>query len=410
MLDAIVRRAAETVADRDAGVSAAGTAPVITLFIIGLGQGGAETQLVALSRYLKACRWDTEVVSLLLPGRFLSELERSGIPIWSANIARRGAGLRGLAALPRLLRHLRTRRPHVLCTFMFHANVAGRVLARLAGVPVVVSSIRNEHLGPRWKEWLEAVTERLSDLTVVNSESVAASLAARGVVSQSRCRVIPNAVDLARFPPRDASARASTRRTLGVAPGAFLWVTVGRLETQKDYPGLLRAVSLLRERHPSVRLAVAGDGPLGPWLRALSARMELDDTVAWLGLRDDVPDLLDTGDAFVLSSRWEGSPNVVLEALAAGLPVAATDVGGVRELVEDGRSGFLVQPGDARALVSAMDRMMTRPPEDRRHMGEQGRRSVRHRHEATAVLDQWRRLLSDACRAKQRRGRGRACR
>ena len=375
--------------------------PVITLFIIGLGAGGAETQLVTLSRYLKSCRWDTEVVSLLSPRRFVPELERSGIPIWSGNIAHRGAGVRGLAALLRLLRHLRARRPHVLCTFMFHANVSGRVLARLAGVPVVVSSIRNEHLGPRWKEWLESVTQRLSDLTVVNSDAVAASLAARGVVSRARCRVIPNAVDLARFSPRDSSARASTRRALGVPPGAFLWLTVGRLEAQKDYPGLLRAVALLRERHPSVRLAIAGDGPLRQWLRALGARMALDDTVAWLGLRDDVPDLLAAGDAFVLSSRWEGSPNVVLEALAAGLPVAATDVGGVRELVEDDQSGFLVRPGDAPALAAAMDRMMTRQPEARRQMGEHGRRSVRHRHEATAVLDQWRRLLSDAWRAKR---------
>jgi glycosyltransferase involved in cell wall biosynthesis len=123
--------------------------------------------------------------------------------------------------------------------------------------------------------------------------------------------------------------------------------------------------------------------------------MALSGRVGWLGLRDDVPDLLAASDAFVLSSRWEGSPNVVLEALAAGVPVAATDVGGVRELVHDGRSGFLVPPGDVAALAGAMDRLMTLSSEERRRMGQRGRHAVRQRHDASVVLEQWRRLLSE---------------
>ena len=306
--------------------------------------------------------------------RFVAELESRGISVWSPGITGPASAVRGLW---RLLRHLRARRPQVVCTFMFHANVPGAVLGRLAGVPVVVSSIRNERFGPRWRERLEALTQRLCDVTVLNSERVAASLIARGIVRKDRCRVIPNAVDVARFSPDGFSTRESTRRRLVVPPEAFLWLTVGRLEPQKDHESLLRAAAGLREQHSYLRVALAGDGPLRDSLQRLSRRMALEDVVCWLGVRTDVPDLLAASDAFVLSSRWEGSPNALLEALAAALPVVATDVGGVRDLVEDGRSGYLVPPADAEALGTAMGRVMTLPRDQRLQLGRRGRDSVR---------------------------------
>jgi glycosyltransferase involved in cell wall biosynthesis len=342
--------------------------------------------------------WPIEIVSLLPAtrfgeGRFVDELETGGIAVWSPEIT---GGASVACGLWRLLQHLRARRPQVLCTFMFHANTVGAILARLAGVPVVVSSIRNERFGPRWREHVEAVTQRLCDTTVVNSPRVAASLLARRIVPRDRCRVIPNAVDLGRFAPGECPARESTRRRLGVPSEAFLWLAVGSLEAQKDHESLLRAAGQLRRRCRGLRIAIAGDGPLRAPLGRLSRAMGLEDTVHWLGLRHDVPDLLAASDAYVMSSRWEGSPNALLEALAGALPVAATEVGGVRDLVEEGRSGFLVPPGDSAALAAAMGRVMTLPPEERRRMGRCGLRSVQSRHDSQVVLEQWRRLLLDA--------------
>lgn len=381
-----------------------GRPPRTSLVITGLGQGGAETQLVALSRHLASRGWRTEVVSLLPPARhaaetrrFVAELQSLGIPVWSPGITSRTAPVRGLWAL---LTHWRARRPDMLCTFMFHANVVGRLVGRLARVPVVVSSVRNERFGPRWRERLEAATAGLCDVTVVNSEAVAASLAARGVVRRDRCRVIPNAVDFARFPPRAPATRAAMREQLGLPHDAFVWLAVGRLYPHKDHAALLRAVTRLRERHPSMRLAIAGDGPLRRVLRRQTCELSLGERVHWLGLRDDVPELLAASDAFVLPSRWEGSPNAVLEALAAAVPVTGTDVGGVRELIEDGRSGFIVPPGDVAALATAMERLMRLPAEARARMGRRGRHWVRQRHDASDVLEQWRRLLSDAWAAR----------
>jgi glycosyltransferase involved in cell wall biosynthesis len=371
--------------------------PVTSLLITGLGQGGAETQLVALARDLASRGWDVEVVSLLPAGPgsvhgggFGEELAAGGIPVYSPALL----GPRALpSALWALLRHWRGRRPDVVCTFMFHANVVGTVVGRLAGVPAVATSIRNERFGPRWRERLEALTQRLSDVTVVNSESVAASLLARGVIPPDRCRVIPNAVDLARFAPRDPATRDATRRRLGVPPHGFLWLTVGRLYPQKDHASLLAALRIVRGRFRGVRLAVAGDGPLAACLRQQVRQAALTDTVHWLGARTDVADLLAASDAFVLPSRWEGSPNAVLEALAAGVPVAATDVGGVRELVQDGASGYLAPPGDAAALAAAMERLMALRPEARERLGRHGRESVRQRHEVSTVMARWRDVL-----------------
>lgn len=375
--------------------------PATTLLITGLGRGGAETQLVALSRHLESCGWPIEVVSLLpaarfAEGGFVAELERRGISVWSPGMTGHAPAVRGLW---RLLQHLRARRAQLLCTFMFHANIVGAVLGRVAGVRVVVSSIRNERFGPRWREWIEAVTQRFCDITVVNSDRVAASLLARGIVSSDRCRVIPNAVDLARFAPHASGTRELTRERLGVPPDSFLWLAVGSLDPQKDHESLLRAAARLRPRRPGLRIAIAGDGRLWDSLRRLSHDMALEHTVSWLGLRHDVPDLLAASDAYVLSSRWEGSPNALLEALASALPVAATDVGGVRELVQDGRSGFLVPPGEVDALATAMERVMDLPRDERRRMGRRGRQSVQRRHDPGAVLEQWRHLLSEAWRA-----------
>jgi glycosyltransferase involved in cell wall biosynthesis len=213
--------------------------------------------------------------------------------------------------------------------------------------------------------------------------------------------VIPNAVDVARFTPDATVTRAVVRQQLGISAGTFLWLAVGSLEPQKDHATLLRAVATLRGRYPRLRLAVAGHGPLGRALGRLAEELGLADRVAWLGLRHDVPALLAACDAFVLTSRWEGSPNALLEALVSGVPVVATALGGVRDLVEDGRSGFLATPGDVAAVAGAMERVLSLDQEARQHLGRRGRDAIRTRHDASVVLEQWRTLLHDAWRSRR---------
>jgi glycosyltransferase involved in cell wall biosynthesis len=165
------------------------------------------------------------------------------------------------------------------------------------------------------------------------------------------------------------------RRTFGVQAQGLLVGTVGRLHPQKGFASLLAAVARVRERLPAIRLLLVGGGALRRDLVARAEALGLAEVVIFAGSRGDVPEILAALDLFVLPSLWEGLPNAVLEAMAAGLPVVATAAGGTPEVVVDGETGLLVPPGDVTALAEAIERLL-RDPGLRRKMGEAGRKRV----------------------------------
>jgi glycosyltransferase involved in cell wall biosynthesis len=169
--------------------------------------------------------------------------------------------------------------------------------------------------------------------------------------------VVHNGVDLSRFPPF-ALDRTAARAALGLPPARRLVAQVGRLAPQKDYPTYLRAATNLAMRYVDVDFLVIGDGPDGESLRRLAAELGIAERVHWLGLRHDVPAVLAGVDVLVLASRYEGLPNVVIEAMAAGAAVVATDVGGCRELVTPEREGILVSPGRPDAIADAVGSLL----------------------------------------------------
>jgi glycosyltransferase involved in cell wall biosynthesis len=361
----------------------------VVLVINELGIAGAETQLVRLARALVGRGDDVSVLCLLPTVGMQHELDAMGVPV---DYVHQPARLRGAAAIVSAVRLLRRRRPDVLISFIYQANVVARLAGRLTGVPVIVSSIRNEHFGGRHRELLVRLTDRFADVTTVNSELAARSLRSRGVVSAARLEVVRNGIDPAQL-RRPAATRARVRGELGVADDEFLWLAVGRLTAQKDYPNLLDAFARLRGRGAPARLCIAGTGPLAEDLDAAVRAADLGGAVRFLGLRDDVPDLLSAADGLVLSSRWEGLPNVVLEAMAAGRPVGATDVGGTRELVEEGVTGHLVVPGRPDLLAAAMGSIVGARPEERAEMGRRATEAVDRGFHIDAISRQWLELI-----------------
>jgi glycosyltransferase involved in cell wall biosynthesis len=211
--------------------------------------------------------------------------------------------------------------------------------------------------------------------------------------------VVPNGLDTNLY-RTDASRRATVRAALGLCDDDFLWLSVGRLHDQKDHATLLRALARVAMLRPT--LAIAGDGPRRGTLEVLAAQLRIDPPARFLGLRTDVPDLLRAADGLVLSSAWEGSPNVVLEAMAAAVPVVATEVGGVPELVRSGETGYVVPPRDARALADAMRFLMTRPVEARQDLGARARDIVEREHSLHAMQTAWFATL-ERCNAGRRR-------
>jgi len=366
----------------------------VVFLTTGLGVGGAETQIVRIAEQLRDRGWAVSIVSLTAinpkhQGTFPERLAARGVPVVSLGIDGALSAVRGLY---RLVVYLRREWPDVLVTFMVHANLLGRVAAAAARVPRVISSVRSENFGGRWRYAALRVTDRLADATVTNSRRVAEGLIARGTVRPERMHIVPNGVATDE-PPPDGEARLAMRRALGVPNEAFLWMAIGNLVDAKDYPTLLRAFARLQHAPGASLLRIIGEGPLAPAVDALARSLGLAARVELVGFRSDASRLVHCCDAFVLSSKLEGMPNALIEALLAARPCVATNVGGVPELIQDGASGVVVPPGDADGLAAAMDSVARMPAEARRDLGARGRARVVAELRLEHVVDQWERLL-----------------
>ena len=212
-----------------------------------------------------------------------------------------------------------------------------------------------------------------------------------GGISLDRLTVIPNGVDLGPIDRAEPRPRAS----IGVPEQAFLALFVGRLTAQKGLPTLFDAAERVGAARPDWHLVLVGDGPDRTWLPQRVARSAtLTDRVHWLGRRDDIPALLKTADVLVLSSLWEGMPNVILEAMAARRAVVATVVEGSEDLVVPGQTGWLVPPGDpeslSQALLDAAD-----DPERCRRFGDAGRARIETELTLHRMVDAYQRLWAD---------------
>lgn len=346
--------------------------PKILFFIWALEVGGAERFLVKLVPRIPRDRFEVGVICLTRKGVWAGELEERGIPVRSLD---KRVGL-DLGILFRLVALLRRERPELVNTHLWTADVWARLAAILAGVPRIVVTEQNVDVWKRWyHRWIDRLLFLGTDRVVCVSEQVKTFYRRLGV-PESKLRVIPNAIDLAPFdtprpPPQDA------------AP--FVFTCAARLHPQKAHGVLLDAVGLLvggGERNFKVLLA--GEGPLGPDLQARVRTAGLEPWVEFLGVRQDVPGLFRESDAFVLPSLYEGLPLAVLEAMAARLPVVATRVGGIPDLIQDGTHGLLVPPGDACALADAMGRLL-RDRAAARAMGGAGRARVAREYDIDAV-------------------------
>lgn len=372
----------------------------VLYLITGLNIGGAEMQLYRIVTRLNKDLYRPMVVSLLEPGPVADMLDAAGISVYSLGILK--GGIRSYSHLRgawRLYRVLRREQPCILVSFMFHANILGRIVGRLARASAIISSIRNTNIGGRARDLLMRYTSWFDDAVIINSQLAGEQIVRRGVVAKNRLRVIPNGLDVEAF-HRLPEVRGEVRSRLKLSDSTFVWLAVGRLELQKDYPNLLQAFAKVIKYKAQTHLLIAGDGLLKEELQKLTRSLGIENSVQFLGLRQDIPDLLIAADAFVLASAWEGLPNVVMEAMAAGRAVVATKVGGTPELVVDEKTSFTVPARDSRILAEAMLRLMNVPEEERRRMGLAGRKLMEERYSLDKIVQQWEALYTKLLQRK----------
>lgn len=369
----------------------------ILLLSTSMGMGGADKLLLTAAQTMRSRGNEVIIVSLTALGPMGLQAQGLGIPTESLNMGRGVPDPRGLVRLVRLVREWR---PDVVHSHMVHANLMARVLRLLVRIPVMISTIHNIYEGGRARMTGYRLTNSLVDHITIVSEAAADRFVKEGIVPRDLLSVVPNGVDVDLFESVPASTRDALRASLGVQQ-KFVWLAVGRFEVAKDYPNMLRAFSDVRKHRPDAVLLLVGRGSLQGETEALAAELGLGDSVRFLGVRHDVPEVMTAADGYVMSSAWEGMPMVLLEAAAAGLPIIATRVGGNHEVVRDQENGYLVPERDADRLAKAMRRLMELPNNERRAMGVRGREHVRTHYGLQRVAEQWEALYREVLSRKK---------
>jgi len=324
------------------------------------GISGAENHLLLLLPALRERGWDVAAVMLHEgePGAedFAVRLEAGGVPVERVRLSRAFDP----RAFTRILRRARHDRPDVLHTHLVHADFHGLPAGRFARVPVLVSTKHGFNAFRDRKAFATAdrAVASLADVHVAISAGLARYLAQSEGFDAGSFEVVHYGIEAGPEPPP--------------LPGAPRLAIVGRLIPIKGHDVLLRAVARAQERLPGLRLEIAGDGELEPELRATAARLGLDDAVAFLGRVAPVDPVLECAEVVVVPSFGEGFGMVALEAMERGRPVIASAVGGLPEIVDEGRTGLLVPPGDVEALARAIAELADDPARAA-SMGEAGR-------------------------------------
>ncbi|OGP61745.1 MAG: hypothetical protein A2V67_10320 [Deltaproteobacteria bacterium RBG_13_61_14] len=334
----------------------------VTYLITDSGVGGAEKMAAALIRGLDRTRFEPSLLAMKPLGETAAGLLEEGVPVASLGLPGRVSGayfFRLPGAFRRLCQELKRQKTDILHCFLFQANFLGRIAARITGVPKNISSLRVMEAEHRSQFFLDRLTSSWVTRWTAVGEAVRRFAISEIGLDPARIKVIPNGIALAEL---DRADRGIVRREFGISSEAPLLGTIGRLHPQKGVDLLLRALRELKGQFPALKTLIVGEGPALPALRALASDLGLVQDVIFTGLRRDVPNILAAADLLVLASRWEGMPNVVLEAFAAGRAVVATRVGAVEEMVQDGETGILVPAEDPPALARAIGSLLADPP------------------------------------------------
>ncbi len=360
------------------------------LFLVtsmGVG-GGAETQVARLATELAARDWAVCVVSMLDPVGYVSYLVQRNVEVQSLSMRARMPDFRAVFRLRSIIQRFQ---PDVVHCHMYHSNILGRITRLFCPIPSLICTAHNlretsRRDGPTWhKELLYRITDGLADQTTIICKAGYDRYLRVGAAPRHKLQVIPNGIDMDVF-ARSELRRTKARNALGIG-AEFVWLAVGRLVIQKDYPNLFRALAMMERK--GVVVLIAGSGPLEQELRKDCARRGLDSCVRFCGTREDVLDLYNAADAFVMSSKLEGMPMALLEAASVGLPTVATNVGGNSEVVIDNITGFLVPPAEPSQLAAALQRLMEASPKSRKAMGLAAQQHCRKHYRISAVMDQW---------------------
>jgi glycosyltransferase involved in cell wall biosynthesis len=357
------------------------------LFVItGLGHGGAEKLLFTKCAHFNEKGFPVQVVCLTRRLGLLEDFQRKGIPVICLDITNTYTAVRAIRDYRKIVDEFK---PSIIHAHMLHANIFSRIAA--IGSRKKYAIINTVHDTNNRKRFLlnsiYRITNGKVDLVTAISQEAYLNHISNTKIPNSKIVCMANFVNNALF-KQDKRIAINYRSSLNLQE-KFVWIAVGRLFPQKDYVNLLTAFKLLSSKYPQAVLLIVGNGPLDKEVNNIILANGLSNSVKMLGVRNDVAQLLNTADAFVMSSAWEGQPIALIEAAATNLPIVATDVGGNNTIVNEGINGYLVPPKNSHALFEGMEKITNMSKSELIEMGKNSRTYVEKNFSVEAFGKKW---------------------
>jgi len=362
----------------------------ILYLITGFKTGGAEMILYNLVKSLDKRKFEPIVVSIIPIAEIGQKIQDLGIKILSLNVRFKYNPF----IFFRLISILKKEKPQILHAHLFHAIFLGRITGRICNVPIIISSIHSKYIGGFLRNRLLQITDGLDDVVTIVSQRAAETIIKLKIVSANKLLVIHNGIDLNKFILQSKETKDKVKKELNVKEDTKILISVGRLCEAKGYPYLIEAIKTLKE-NMDIKLLILGEGEDKRKLETQIRGFNLEKNIFLLGRKENVSNYLNASDIFILASLWEGLPIALLEAMACGLPVVATNVGGIPEVIKDGLSGFLVDSKNSIMLAEKIEYLLNLNIESRKEMGTEGRKIVEEKFSLEKMTENYENLYEE---------------
>lgn len=351
--------------------------------ITGLGMGGAERQVCDLADEMATLGQSVRLVALNSKNEAKIFPKNQSITVDFLEMSKSPFGLfKAILALKNIIRDFQ---PDVVHCHMFHANIIGRISRLFVKFPKLICTAHSSNEGGSLRMLAYRYSNFLSDFNTNVSEEAVQAFIGRQAVKKDRMFAMPNGIDTHRF-YKNEGKREELRNELGL-DNNFVFLAVGRLEKPKDYPNLLKAFQLVHQQYLNTKLVIVGAGSLELELKELSNTLGISSKVLFLGLRKDIPEIMNIADTYVLSSQYEGFGIVIAEAMLTENVVVATDCGGVKDVL--GGFGYLVEPKDYLGLSEVMIKSLTLLPQERIQIGTNARSYIVANYSLREIAKKW---------------------
>lgn len=348
-----------------------------------LDMGGAERLMVDIALGLDRKIFESEVVCISSGGFWQKELEEADIPLTILN-KKKGFSLRALLKLKKILKE---KQPDIVHTHLFGADFYGRLAAKLANIKVIISTEHNLNISEGFfRKTAKKITNKFATRIIAVSEAVRAYAIQKEGADESKVKVIYNGIRLEKFLNEKGDYALGKTFKIG---------SIGRLSKQKGYEYLIEAINKLNDR--KIVCQIASDGELKEQLNEKIALLGLGRQIELVGYKKNTPEFLNSLDLFVLSSRWEGLGIVILEAGAAGLPVIASDVDGIKEIIDDKEDGLLFTKGNSDELKEKIKYLLNNESE-RKRLGQALQRKIIEKFDIEKIVRQYEEVYIQACK------------